>query len=187
MRRSPDPRDDSAGAPAGATRAPAVGDPWGPVGRAALADAHAEAERLRVQARDRSAAALAAARGRTEHLREDSLAAAREGANADARRVLSAARNSAHELLLSARLEVYAAVARDVARQASSRREDYRAVTERLIGDARRRLGADVEITDAPDGGIIAHAPGRQIDYSLSTQLRRCLAQLDDEVAALWS
>jgi len=162
-------------------------DPWAPVHRAAFADAHAEAERLRAQARERSAATLAAARERTEELREDSLAAAREEADEDARRVLSAARNSAHELLLSARREVYAAVARDAARQASSRREDYHAVTERLIGDARRRLGADVEIVDAPDGGIIARAPGRQIDYSLPTQVGRCLAQLEDEVAELWS
>ena len=60
-------------------------------------------------------------------------------------------------------------------------------MTEQLIDDARLRLGEDVEITAAPDGGIIAHAPGRQIDYSLSTQVERCLAQLDDEVAALWS
>ncbi len=101
--------------------------------------------------------------------------------------MLAGARASAHELLLSVRREVYAAVTSDVARQASSRREDYRALTERLIEDARRRLGADVEIADAPDGGIIARAPGRQLDYSLSTRVRRCLARLDDEVAALWS
>ncbi|MGO9321527.1 MAG: hypothetical protein ACLQBY_12090 [Solirubrobacteraceae bacterium] len=180
MRRSPHP-------PAAATRAPADGDPWAPVRSSALADAHAEAERLRAQARERSAAAIAAAHGRAGVLREELLAAARQAADEDARRALSAARSGARELLLSARREVYATVTRHVTHEASSRREEYRAVTERLIGDARRRLGADVEITDAPDGGIIAHAPGRQIDYSLSTQVRRCLSQLDDEVAALWS
>jgi vacuolar-type H+-ATPase subunit E/Vma4 len=157
------------------------------VSRAALTDAHTEAERLRARARERGAATLAAARERIEELREDSLAAAREEAEEDTRRVLSAARGSAHELLLSARREVYATVERDVARRAASRREDYGAATERLIGDARRRLGADVEILDAPDGGIIARAPGRQIDYSLSTRASRCLAQLEDEVAELWS
>ncbi len=170
-----------------ATGARAEGDPWAPIRSAALADARAEAERLRAEARERSAATVAAARERAGELREDSLAVARRVADDDARRVLSAARGSAHELLLSARREVYAAVARDVARQASDRREDYRAASERLIADARRRLGADVRIVDAPDGGIIAEAPGRQIDYSLSTQVRRCLSQLDDEVAALWS
>jgi len=180
LRRSPR-------APAAATCASAQVDPWASLRSAALADAHAEAERLRAQAQERSAAALTAARERAQQLREDSLATARRIADDDARRVLSAARSSAHELLLSARREVYATVARDVTQQASRRREDYRAATERLIGDARRRLGADVEITDAPGGGIIAHAPGRQIDYSLSTQVKRCLAQLDDEVAALWS
>lgn len=187
MRRSSHPLAEATHAPAGATRAPAAGDPWDPVRRAALADAHTEAERLRAAARERSAAAVAAARERAGALREESLAAARETADEDARRVLAAARGSAHELLLSARGEVYAAVARAVARQASSRREDYRAATERLIGDARRRLGADVEILDAPDGGIVARAPGRQIDYSLPTRVGRCLAQLEDEVAALWS
>ncbi|MGO9760901.1 MAG: V-type ATP synthase subunit E family protein [Solirubrobacteraceae bacterium] len=180
MRRSPHRR-------AAATRPPAEVDRWAPVRSTTLADAHAEAERLRAQAGERGAAALAAAHARARELHEDSIAAARRFADDDARRVLSAARKSAHELLLSARREVYAGVARDVAQQASSRRADYQAVTERLIGDARRRLGADVQITDAPDGGIIAHAPGRQIDYSLSTQVGRCLAELDDEVAALWS
>jgi len=169
------------------TGAPADGDPWTLVRRAALADAQAEAERLRTAARERSAAALAAARERSRELREDSLATARQAADEDARRVLSAARSSANALLLSARREVYAKVTRDLEQQASSHREDYQAASERLVGVARRRLGADVEIADAPDGGIIARAPGRQLDYSLSTQLRRCLAQLDDEVAALWS
>jgi vacuolar-type H+-ATPase subunit H len=153
----------------------------------ALADAHAGAERLLAEAHERAAATLTAARGRATALREDTLAAAREAADEDARRVLAGARASAHELLLSVRREVYATVTSDVARRASSRREDYRALTERLIEDARRRLGADVEIADAPDGGIIARAPGRQLDYSLSTRVRRCLARLDDEVAALWS
>jgi len=167
--------------------APAERDPWGPLRGAALADAHAGAERLLADAHERAAATLTAARGRATALREDTLAAAREAADEDARRVLAGARASAHELLLSVRREVYATVTSDVARRASSRREDYRALTERLIEDARRRLGADVEIADAPDGGIIARAPGRQLDYSLSTRVRRCLARLDDEVAALWS
>lgn|GEM_PF-2186826 len=170
-----------------AAGAPAQGDPWAPIRSATLADARAEAERLLVEARERGAATVAAAREHAGELRGESLERARRAADDDARRVLSAARGSAHELLLSARREVYATVARDVARQASDRREDYRAASERLIDDARRRLGADVRIVDAPDGGIIAEAPGRQIDYSLSTQVRRCLAQMDDEVAALWS
>jgi vacuolar-type H+-ATPase subunit H len=163
------------------------GDPWAPVRRAALADAYAEDERVYALARERSAAAVAAARERATVLCADTLAAARQEADDEARRVVGAARNTAHELLLAARQEVYAAVARDVARRASSRREEYRATTERLIGDARRRLGADAEIIDAPDGGIIARARGRQIDYSLPTQVSRCLAQLEDDVAGLWS
>ncbi len=184
MRRAASPPPDSPSSPAAA---PAERDAWGPVRDAALADAHAEAERLLVEARERAAATLTAAREHAAALREDTLAGAREAAEEDARRVLAGARAGAHELLLSVGREVYATVARDVARQAASRREDYRALTERLVEDARRRLGADVEIADAPDGGIIARAPGRQLDYSLSTRVRRCLAQLDDEVAALWS
>lgn len=175
MRRSPD-----SGAGAGA-------DPWAPVRRASLADARAEADRLRAQAQERSVAILASARQRAGELREDSLTAARQAADRDAQRVLSTARRSAHELLLSARRDVYADVVRDIFERASSRREDYQAMRKQLIGDARRRLGEGVEITDAPDGGIVAHARGRQIDYSLSTQVGRCLTQLDDEVAALWS
>jgi vacuolar-type H+-ATPase subunit H len=176
-----------AGATAGPVGAPTAADPWSPVRNAALAGAHAEAGRLLAGARERSAAAVAAAHERAGTLRKDMLATAREAAEEDARRTLSAARASAHDLLLATRREVYAAVARDVARQASSHREEYEAASERLIADARQRLGTDVEITEAPDGGIIARAPGRQIDYSLSTRVRHCLAQLDDEVATLWS
>jgi vacuolar-type H+-ATPase subunit H len=184
MTRFPRRRSDLPSSPAAA---PAERDPWEPVRRVALADAHAEAERLLVEARERAAAILAAADEQAATQREGALAAAREAADGDARRVLAGARAGAHELLLSVRRDVYATVTRDVARQAASRREDYRALTGRLIEDARRRLGADVEIADAPDGGIIASAPGRQLDYSLSTRVRRCLARLDDEVAALWS
>jgi vacuolar-type H+-ATPase subunit E/Vma4 len=170
-----------------ATDAVSGGDPWGPVRSAALADAHAQADRLPDQARERSAAAVVAARQRADELREDSLVQARRAADADAQRVLSSARASARGLLLSARRDVYGAVVRDLTEQASSRRNDYQAATEQLIDDARRRLGEDVDISAAPDGGIIARVPGRQIDYSLSTQVGRCLAQLGDEVAALWS
>lgn len=183
MTRSPSPPPGSS-SPA---TAPAEHDPWAPVRATALADAHAQAERLLAEAHERAAATVAAAGERATVLREETLAGAREAADADARRVLAGARASAHELLLSVRREVYATVTRDVARQAASRREDYLALTALLVEDARRRLGANVEIADAPGGGIIARAPGRQLDYSLSTRVRRCLARLDDEVAALWS
>lgn len=169
------------------SRAASAVDPWAPARRAALADAHAKADRLRADAQERRAAAVAAARKRAEALCEDSLAEARRAADGDAQRVRSAAHRTAHAMLLSTRRDVYATVARDIAERASARREDYQATTEQLIRDAHRRLGETVEITDAPDGGIIARAPGRQIDYSLSTQVGRCLAQLEDEVAALWS
>lgn len=184
MTSSPQRRPDPPSLPAATA---GERDPWGPVRRVALADAHAEAERLLVESHERAAATLAAAHEHAAALRMDTLAAAREAADEDARRVLAGAAAGAHELLLLVRREVYATVTREVARQAAGRREEYRALTERLVEDARRRLGADVEIADAPDGGIIASAPGRQLDYSLSTRVRRCLAQLDDEVAALWS
>lgn len=178
MRGFADPSEATAGSAA---------DPWGPARRAALADAHAEAEHLLDLARQRSAAAVAAARLGAGEQRQETLEAARHAAEADARRVLSAARRSAHALVLSARREIYAELGRDVTERAFGRREDYEAISSQLIGDARRRLGEHVEIVPAPDGGIIARAPGRQIDYSLPTQVGRCLAQLDDEVRALWS
>jgi vacuolar-type H+-ATPase subunit H len=170
-----------------ATDAVAKLDPWEPLRRAALADAHPQADRLRAEASDRGTAEIAAARERAAKLRDKTVAEARQTAEADAERMLSDARGEARELLLAARRDVYAGVMQDVARQASSHRSDYDAMTRHLIRDARRRLGEEVEIIDAPDGGIIARAPGRQIDYSLSSQVTRCLAQLDDEVAALWS
>jgi hypothetical protein len=163
------------------------GDPWAPLRRTALAEARAEADRLRAQAQQRRVARLADARRRAAELREDSLAAAQEAAERDALRTLYAARRSAHELLLAARQEVYADLLREIGERAGGLREDYQAISERLIGEARSRLGEGVEICEAPEGGIIARACGRQIDYSLPTRLGRCLTQLDDEVAALWS
>jgi vacuolar-type H+-ATPase subunit H len=175
----------SADCTAGSTGAP--GDRWAPVSREALAGAHAQADALRTRAREHGALAASAAHTRADELRRDTVAAAQRAADEDADRVLAAARARARGLLLAARRDVYATVVRDVAEQASSRRDEYEAMRERLIGDARRRLGASVEISDAPEGGIIARAPGRQIDYSLSARLRLCLAQMGEEVAALWS
>jgi vacuolar-type H+-ATPase subunit H len=170
-----------------ATHLLAGSDPWEPVRCSALADAGADADGRRAQARERRIAVLASARQRAGELREDSLAAARRAADRDALGVLSEARRSAHGLLLSARRDVYAKLIRETIERASSRREDYQATAEQLIRDARRRLGEGVEIIDVPDGGIIARARGRQIDYSLLSQVERCLTELDDEVAALWS
>jgi len=62
---------------------------------------------------------------------------------------------------------------------------------ERLADDARERLAPAaspfvVEIAAAPEGGFVARAGSREIDYSLPTHVDRYLDALADELERLW-
>ena len=64
----------------------------------------------------------------------------------------------------------------------------YDRLLERLAADARERLApvGPVQITALPEGGLVARAGSREIDYSLDAQPDRCLRAMASELGRLW-
>lgn len=57
---------------------------------------------------------------------------------------------------------------------------------DRLRTLARDRAGADARIATAPGGGVIAVAPGRRVDCSVSALADHAVDLLGAEVERLW-
>jgi vacuolar-type H+-ATPase subunit E/Vma4 len=139
----------------------------------------AQAERTLAQARA-DAAALIARR----------CAAAERLAGLEERQRQAEARAEARETVLRAQrfvlCEVRAAAhaaARNLAGDARLER-----VFERLAADARERLAmcGAVQIAADPDGGFVARAGSREIDYSLPSQVDRIIDGMAGELEGLW-
>ena len=56
-----------------------------------------------------------------------------------------------------------------------------------LRGNASAVLGADAQMIDDPDGGVVAQLGHRQMDLSLSAIAERALDRIAPEVDGLWS
>ncbi|MGW2928693.1 hypothetical protein ACWC8S_27860, partial [Streptomyces fungicidicus] len=110
-----------------------------------------------------------------------------DGADA-ARDLLVRARRKARARTLAARRESYAELRREVtARVRALRRTDgYADLLERLDHRARALLGPDAEVTEHPEGGVVARAPGKGADLSLPALAGRALDRLGGEVRTLW-
>jgi len=146
----------------------------------ALRDAaSARADQVVAAAGEEAAELLAARRARAERLADleehERLAEARAQAGAT---VLSAQR-----MVLS---EATAAVRAAARRLTVDRR--YARLLERLEADARRRLedGEPVQIVPVAEGGFVARAGSRELDYSLDALLERCLEAMTGELERLW-
>ena len=61
-------------------------------------------------------------------------------------------------------------------------------VFERLVADARERLAifGPVQIVANPNGGFVARAGSREIDYSLPSQVDRTIDEMASELEGLW-
>ncbi|GGT00799.1 hypothetical protein GCM10010254_21180 [Streptomyces chromofuscus] len=51
---------------------------------------------------------------------------------------------------------------------------------------ARVLLGPAAEVTEHADGGVVARAPGRRVDLSLTTLADRAVDRVRGEVRSLW-
>jgi vacuolar-type H+-ATPase subunit E/Vma4 len=137
------------------------------------------AERIVAQA-ESDAAALIAGR----------CAAAERLAQLDERERLAEARASARGTVLRARREVLldarAAAHRAVRDLAGDPRLEW--LLQRLATDARKRLATagPVQIFATTDGGFVARAGTREIDYSLRAQVDRIVDAMAGELERLW-
>ncbi len=169
--------------------APAATNALAPVRAFLLARAQAEADRARAEAATVADAVVARARQQAAVVLEQ----AREQGAADGAQLTAAAQAVAARrvrgLLLAAQRQAYETLRQRGRAAARALREDpdYPALRERLARMARERAGPDAIVMDAPDGGVIAEAPGRRVDCSLGTLADRAVDALGAEVEGLWA
>lgn len=139
----------------------------------------AQAERILAQARA-DAAALITRR----------CAAAERLAGLEERGRLAEARAEARETVLRAQRSVLREARAAVHAAARGLAADVRLerVFERLAADARERLAicGPVQIVANPNGGFVARAGSREIDYSLPSQVDRTIDEMASELEGLW-
>lgn len=169
--------------------APVVTDPLAPVRDFLLARARDDAERRRGDAAAEADAVLAQARQQAAAiLAEAAEQGAAKGAEVTAAAQAAAARRT-RGLLLAAQRQAYEALRQRSRAAARALREDpgYPALRRRLARRAREWVGRGAIVTDTPDGGVIAEAPGRRVDCSLGTLAGRAVDALGAEVEGLWA
>jgi vacuolar-type H+-ATPase subunit E/Vma4 len=133
---------------------------------------------------------LAEARAQADEIISQRRAAAERLATVEERERLARARAEARGRVLRAQQAVFAEATASARRAVSPLIEDPR--YKRLLGllevEARRRLGrfGRVQIVPAAEGGFLARAGSREIDYSLDAQLQRCLRSMASELGSLW-
>jgi vacuolar-type H+-ATPase subunit E/Vma4 len=143
-----------------------------------VAEAAADAERLLEGARTETDAILAEARA--QGAAEGSALAAAEQARGRrlARRLVLEAERRAYEEL---RARSHAAV------RALRQDPGYPALRERLTRLARAAAGPGARVSEHPDGGVVAEAPGIRVDCTLDGLAERAIVALGGEVAELWA
>ncbi|WNZ06584.1 hypothetical protein [Streptomyces sp. 11x1] len=163
-------------------------DALDPVRAEMLRAARTDAEALSARAATEAAAVLdGAGAGAAAVLDEARRQGEADGATA-ARDLLLRARREARSRILSARREAYDDLRRAIADRVGElrRTDDYADLRGRLERLARALLGPDAEVTEHPEGGVVARAPGRRVDLSLTALADRALDRLGGEVRVLW-
>ncbi|GAA2363468.1 hypothetical protein [Streptomyces cuspidosporus] len=160
-----------------------------PVRTALLSAAAAEARELLDRADREAGALIAEARDRARSLLEDARRQGERDGAAAARGIRARARGTARARELATRGRIY----EDLRSRALARvREAWDATTRPadlglLRSRARRVLGPDTEVTEAPGGGVVARLADRRADYTLEALTARAVDRLGAEVETLWS
>lgn len=163
-------------------------DALDPVRAELLRAAHADAAALSARAATEAAGVLDRARADAAAILDDARRQGEADGATASRDLLRRARREARSRILSARRETYDELRRAVAGRAGElcRRDDYGDLHERLEQLARALLGPGAQVTRHPEGGVVARAPGRRVDLSLTTLADRALHRLGGEVRDLW-
>jgi vacuolar-type H+-ATPase subunit E/Vma4 len=156
----------------------------------ALSAAHAEADGIRRAARERAEQLVDEAMAEAGALLAHRRATAEQLADLEDRSRLAEARAQARAKVLRARLSlrVQAIAAAHAAARGLTADPRYERLLDRLSRDARSRLSGDgpVQLATCLDGGFVARAGTREIDYSLHTQVDRCVESMARELERLW-
>lgn len=160
-----------------------------PLREALLRRAGADAGRTLAQARREAAAVLGAA----ELAAADVAERARARGEAEAAELLAAERARARRVVraadLGARATAYERLRTEVVAAVRGLRDEpgYPRVRARLVSEVRRLLGPDADITDAPEGGVLARAAGARVDRSLDAFAERAVTALGPEFDGMWA
>ncbi|MCQ4042732.1 hypothetical protein ACFOSC_10450 [Streptantibioticus rubrisoli] len=160
-----------------------------PVRDALLRAARKDAETVLAEARRAAAAVLDEARARATAILDE----ARRQGTADGLADGAALRVRARRTVRARELAAQRAAYDDLREQATQgvRRlraeSEYPCVRDELVAQARRLLGDDISVTEHPDGGVVATAPGRRVDLTLDALAGRALERLGSEVEVLWA
>ncbi|MFF9060976.1 V-type ATP synthase subunit E family protein [Streptomyces sp. NPDC014882] len=159
-----------------------------PVRAELLRAAHADAEALSARAEEEAAARIAQAEAEARSILDEARRQGEADGAATARDRLVAARRQARSRTLSARREPYEELRREAAERVRGlrRADDYARFRERLEQRARTFLGADAEVTEPADGGVVAQVPGKRVDLSLTALAEHALDDMGAEVRTLW-
>jgi vacuolar-type H+-ATPase subunit E/Vma4 len=161
-----------------------------PVREALLAEAKLAAVLAVRQASERADAQVVEAEAETTALVDRARAEGEAAAELEAAATLALARRRARSAFLQAQREVYDGVRRQAHEAAQELRSTprYDELVERLAARAAEVLGAGAEIVrDPPDGGVLARAGNRRLDYTLPVLVERCLARHATEIERLWT
>jgi vacuolar-type H+-ATPase subunit E/Vma4 len=162
-----------------------------PVRDALLRDAAAEADRIVAAATKSARDVVAAATASADAEVAEALHRAELSAQAHSEQALARLRNDGHRVVLTTQQQLRQQLIGEVHSAAQDLRADprYGALLDHLETLARSQLGDDVvvERDPEPDGGIIAEAGSRRVDYRLASLADRALDILADDVAELWN
>ncbi|MGO9081359.1 MAG: hypothetical protein ACLQDY_20350 [Streptosporangiaceae bacterium] len=102
---------------------------------------------------------------------------------------ISRGRREARQAVLAAREAARAELARQVRAAAGALRGDpgYPQLRDRLAQLAARAAGPGAAVTEHPDGGVLASAPGVLVDLSLPRLADRAVEALGSQAARLWT
>jgi vacuolar-type H+-ATPase subunit E/Vma4 len=156
--------------------------------RAALRNgAQAKARAIVTQARQASEALLEQARQQAALAVAEAEADGRAQASSVAAAQLGLCRRSAREQLLGADLTSYEQIAGQIRSAVLALRSSpgYPQLRARLAQAASAGAGPDAAITEPPEGGAVATAPGVVIDCSLGRLADRAIVALGPAMAAL--
>lgn len=158
-----------------------------PVRAAMRRSAQARAQAIAAQASQASAALLEQARQQAAQAVADAAADGRAQARSVAAAQLGLSRRSAREQLLGSDLTAYEYLAGQIRNAVLALRIEpgYSQLRDRLAQAASAAAGPGATITEPPDGGAVASAPGIVIDCSLGRLAERAIVALGPAIAAL--
>jgi vacuolar-type H+-ATPase subunit E/Vma4 len=162
-----------------------------PVRQALLSDAVAEADRIVSTAVESATDLVAAATAQADAEVDRARHRLELSSQARADQVFARVRTDGHRVVLATQQQLGQQLIDTVHASVQELRTDprYPALLDHLEAVARSQLGdhAIIERDPQPDGGIVAQAGSRRVDYRLAALADRALDSLADDVAQLWN